>query len=176
MWKLFSGVLADKIEHHMGEHMDDSQKGVGRGARGAKNQVVIDKTVADNSRRRSTNLVMAWIDCKKANDSVPHSWILECLELYKIHPSTRELIATSMNHWKTRWVANNQDIDTVNIRRGIYQGDSLSPLLFCIALNPLSSLLAESKYAYRFKDGTTINHLFYMDDIKLYAKNEQEID
>ena len=28
---------------------------------------------------------------------------------------------------------------------------------------------------YRFKNGTTINHL-YMDDIKLHARNEQGID
>ena len=73
MWKLLSGVLADKIEHHMGDHMSDSQKSVGRGTRGAKHQLLIDKTVAGDSRRRSTNLAMVWIDYMKAFDSVPHS-------------------------------------------------------------------------------------------------------
>ena len=29
---------------------------------------------------------MAWIDYSKAHDSVPHSWILECLRLYNVHP------------------------------------------------------------------------------------------
>ena len=58
MWKLFSGVLADKIEHYIGELMSDSQKGVGRGTRGAKHQLVIDKTVTGDSKRRSTNLAM----------------------------------------------------------------------------------------------------------------------
>ena len=48
-------------------------------------------------------------------------------------------------------------------------------MLFCMALNPLSALLDKSTYGYRFKSGTTIN-LLYMDDIKLYAKNEQDID
>ena len=28
----------------------------------------------------------AWIDYKKAFDSVPHSWILKCLQMYKINP------------------------------------------------------------------------------------------
>ena len=51
-----------------------------------------------------------------------------------------------------------------------------SPLLFCMALNPLSALLDKSTYGYRFKSGTTINHPLYMDDIKLYAMNEQDID
>ena len=40
----------------------------------------------------------------------------------------------------------------------------------------MSTLLAESKCALRFKDGTTINHLFYMDDMKLDAKTERDID
>ena len=33
-----------------------------------------------------------------------------------------------------------------------------------------------STYGYRFKSGTTVNHVLYIDDIKLYAKNEQDID
>ena len=49
-------------------------------------------------------------------------------------------------------------------------------MLFCIALNPTSALLDKSTYGYQFKSGTTINHLLYMGDIKLYSKNEQDID
>ena len=37
-------------------------------------------------------------------------------------------------------------------------------------------MLDKSAYEYRFKSGTTINHLLYMDDMNLYAKNEQDID
>ena len=48
-------------------------------------------------------------------------------------------------------------------------------MLFCIALNLLSALLGKSTYEYRFQSGTTINHLLYMGNIKLYAKNEQDI-
>ena len=33
---------------------------------------------------------------------------------------------------------------TIKIKSGIYQGDSLSPLVFCLALAPLSSLLNKS--------------------------------
>ena len=34
----------------------------------------------------------------------------------------------------------------MQIRRGIFQGDSLSPLLFCMALNPLSKELNRTGY------------------------------
>ena len=32
-------------------------------------------------RNRKTSLAMAWIDCRKEYDMVPHSWIMECLDL-----------------------------------------------------------------------------------------------
>ena len=175
-WKLLSGVIAGKLEEHMGTHMSSAQKGIGRNTRGAKHQLLVDLTVSQDSRKRHTNLAMAWIDYKKAYDSVPHSWILECLRLYNVNPKLLAFIKMSMNHWRTELEANGKKIASVNIQRGIYQGDALSPLLFCICLNPLSSLLRDTKYGYQFKSGTTINHLFYMDDIKLYAKKERDID
>jgi hypothetical protein len=81
-----------------------------------------------------------------------------------------------MKLWNTTLTVNSSEIGQVNIKRGIYQGDALSPLLFCISLNPLSDIITKSAYGYKFKSGTKINHLFYMDDIKLYAKSEREID
>jgi hypothetical protein len=176
MWKLLSGIMADKIMEHMGMYMHDAQKGIGGGSRGSKHQLLIDQTVAKDSRSRHTNLAMAWIDYKKAYDSVPHSWILESLRLHKIDPRLVAFIQQSMAHWRTTLYANTKYIADVNIKCGIYQGDALSPLLFCIALNPLSTMLEQSGYGYKFKSGTTINHLLYMDDIKLYAKNERDID
>ena len=56
------------------------------------------------------------------------------------------------------------------------QGYALSPLLLCIALNPWSTLLDKNAYGYKFKGGTTINHLVYISDTKIYARNEQDIN
>ena len=42
-----------------------------------KGILLIDNTILRDCRKRHTNLGMAWIDYKKADDMVPHSWILE---------------------------------------------------------------------------------------------------
>ena len=65
------------------------------------------------------------------------------------------------------------------MRRGIFQGDSLSPLWFCMALNPISTLLNSTGYGFKIKDETSVkhllNHLMYMDDIKMYASTEHQL-
>ena len=96
--------------------------------------MLIGQSVAKDARSRHTNLAMASIDYKKAYDSVPHSWILECLRVYKIDPRLVTSIRQSMSHWRTTLSDNSKSIPDVTIKCGIYQGDALSPLLFYMAL------------------------------------------
>ena len=52
----------------------------------------------------------------------------------------------------------------------------LSPLLFCLALNPLSEVIKTTKFGYTTKSGELIQHLPYMDDLKLYTKNKRDLN
>ena len=45
------------------------------------NQLLIDKMITSDARKHKKNLSMSWIDYKKAYDMVPHSWLLEVVEL-----------------------------------------------------------------------------------------------
>lgn len=63
----------------------------------------------------------------------------------------------------------------ININTGIYQGDSQSPLLFCIALFLLTSILNKTKTGYQCKhEKQKVNHFLYVDDLKLMAKSDEE--
>ena len=63
------------------------------------------------------------------------------------------------------------------IQRGIFQGDALSPLLFIIAMIPLNHILRKCTAGYKLsRSQEKINHLMYMDYIKLFAKNETELE
>ena len=63
-------------------------------------------------------------------------------------------------------------LGTVDIKRGIFQGDSLSPLLFVIVMIPLSLILRDTRAGYLLKkEGCKINYLLFTDDLKLYGKN-----
>ena len=124
---------------------------------------------AENCRRRHTNLNMAWIDYKKTYDMVSHSWILESVTLAGIAENIKRLLKNCMGNWKTELNAYETMLGEVNIRRGIFLGDSLSPLLFVIAIIPLTRMLRQCDTGYQLGDGhSKINHLLFMDDLKLY--------
>ena len=179
MWKLLTGVLADHLYDHLDEKdlLPVEQKGCRRGSRGTKDQLLIDKAVIRNSKRRQTNLAMAWIDYKKAYDMVPHSWIEKSMNLFKVAKNVENLVSKSMNQWNTELTASGKNLGNVKIRRGIFQGDSLSPLLFVLAMIPMSLVLRKIKMSYSLgKKQESVNHLLFMDDLKLYAKSEDQID
>ena len=65
-------------------------------------------------------------------------------------------------------------LSTVSVQCGIFQGDTLSPLLFCLALNPFSHLL-DHLYGYRVSSDMSLTHLLFMDDLKLFARNDNDL-
>ena len=90
---------------------------------------------------------MAWIDYKKAYDMVPHSWIIKCLDLFGVAENIQSLLVNSMEKWKVMICSGNSELSDVEIKRGIFQGDSLSPLVFVLAMIPLSLILGKAKTA-----------------------------
>ena len=128
---------------------------------------------------RHRNLSLAWIDYRKAFDSVPHDWLINALKLYKISPVIVNVIKFSMSLWKTNLLLTHENgtlrSNKIDIDCGIFQGDSLSPLIFCLALAPLSTILIGTGYGYKIQN-RFISHLFYMGDLKLFAKDENNLE
>ena len=120
---------------------------------------------------------MAWVDYKKAYDMVPHSWIIECLDLFGLAENIKSLLVNSMEKGEVMLFSGNSELGEVEIMRGIFQGDSLSPLVFVLALIPLSLILGKAKAAYEFSESKEkINHLLSMNDLKLYSRIEKGLD
>ena len=61
---------------------------------------------------------------------VPHSWIKERLNLFGVAGNIKTLSINSMEKWRVMLCAGNSELGKVDIRRDIFQGDSLSPLVF----------------------------------------------
>ena len=70
-----------------------------------------------------------------------------------------------------------KSLEETKIQRGIFHGDALSALLFLIAMMPLNPIHRKCAAGYKLsRPQEKINHLMYMDDIKLFAKNKKELE
>ena len=103
---------------------------------------------------------MAWINYKKVYDMVPHSWIEKSMNLFKVAKNVENLVSKSMNQWNTELTASGQNLGNVKIRRGIFQADSLSPLLLVLVMIPMSLVLRKMQISYSLgKKQENVNHL-----------------
>ncbi|CAK1599725.1 unnamed protein product [Parnassius mnemosyne] len=182
IYKTLTSILSARISRHLNlnQVMSCAQNGCRGGGRGTKEPLLIDAVIGKVVKRNRRNLSAAWIDYKKAFDSVPHAWLKRVLELYKIDCTVRDFLGQCMGQWSTilchlgeRMTAAENHI---KIRRGIFQGDCLSPIWFCLSLNPLSTILEGSGRGFQLrKGGTKVTHLFYMDDLKLFASSRSHL-
>ena len=109
---------------------------------------------------------MAGVDFQKAYDMVPHSRILKTLEL----------VGTSTNIINS-FFSGQSRLGKVITRRGIFEGDSLSPLLFAVPLIPVTIIRRTLKQRYSFGKGNErLDHLLFMDNLRLYSSNGIEND
>ena len=72
----------------------------GKGSRGTNDLLYVDRAVIKDVKSRNKNLAMASIDYKKANDMVPDSLIIDCLDLLGVAENIQSLLVNSMEKWK----------------------------------------------------------------------------
>ena len=105
MWKLLTGVIDEEMYNYLEREkiLPEGQKGCKRGSRGTKDQLLTDKTVLKDCKKRHTNLSMAWLDYRKAYGLVPHSRINECMEMFGIAENLRTFCKRVRNSGGYRW-------------------------------------------------------------------------
>ena len=110
------------------------------------------------------------VDFRKPYDIVPHSWMIKSLELVGAAKNIVNLLKETMEKWKTNLICSNTHLGAVKINCGIFQDESLSLLLFAVSLLPLTLVLRKMKQRYSIGKGKSkLNHLLFMDDLKLYG-------
>ena len=127
-----SGVTPDQIYGHLDQQklLPEEQKECRKGSRRTNDLLYIDSAVITEFKSRKKYLAIAWIDCKKTYDMVPHSWIKECLELFGVVENIKTLLVNSMEKWRVMLCAGNSELGEVDNKQGIFQGYSFFFLFF----------------------------------------------
>ena len=102
---------------------------------------MINKTILEELTENRRSLIKMWLDYQKAFDSVPHEWLIKALELAKIPERIKTPIKTLMKKWSTNGNIQSGvtfiESQPIQYLRGMFQGDSLSILLFIFSVSSL---------------------------------------
>ena len=116
---------------------------------------------------------------QKSYDRVPHGWLQLVLEAISAPAIVRRSIARLIPMWESMFAMRTDDgpVQTnLTFKRGLFQGDFLSPLLFWFCIAPKSQALRLTAAGYRSKHGSVpVTHQFNMDDLKLYAQTQKDM-
>ncbi|VDK49356.1 unnamed protein product [Cylicostephanus goldi] len=154
-----------------------------KGIWGCTHAHILDQTIVRHAKKSKKELHMLWVDMTKAYDSISHQALLWCLRQWQLSPSIVNLLEKLIKCQKVRYfgkVANQQvSSKPLSVRNGLMQGDSLSPLLFVMVIAPVSYWIRNNIHPYEARtapntqsmrnDRLRLSHIFYMDDLKVYA-------
>ena len=140
------------------------------------NYFFIDWVVATEAKVDKMNLSVAWIDFRKAYDVVPHQDMLQAIRAPTL---VRHTIGKVMRQWRMGLevrTAADIAVEQVEFRRGLFQGDSLSPLLFVLTVAPLSSFLRLAGGVQSAHHESAVTHLLFMDDLKVFERSQEDLE
>ena len=85
VYKAITTTLFNPVNQHLEEHqlIQRDQRGACEGSNGTLDNLLIDKTVQENARDHRRNMACAWVDVRKAYDSVDHKVLRVVLQMHK---------------------------------------------------------------------------------------------
>lgn len=192
-YKLVTGVMARWISNEVRKvplALPDSQLALKKGVWSTTHAHILDRTIVQDCVSRKRKLAIAWIDFSKAFDSIPHSYILWILKSIGIDGNIISLLSGLMDRWELSFVGfvkgRFRTSRPLKVLNGVLQGDTLSPLLFCLSVSPISHYLNTNLRKYTTSTGTiggaltdrslSINLLYYVDDLVIYIPEAVDLD
>ena len=172
-YKLFTSVMEARIRNLVTSRdwWPKEQRALVSDVRGCQEAVLLDKAVMRTATAgKGRTIAVGWVDYQKAYDSVSQEWLRMLLERV-VGGRTANCLSRLMEGWATRLQVGRAKGDLIRYRRGLFQGDGLSPLLFCLAISPISYLLRLTPGFSLPAPVEKVTHIFYMDDLKVYARD-----
>lgn len=136
---------------------------------GTQENLTILNTLLADARKRLKSIQIATLDLRKAFDSVSHKTIIDSITALGCPIMFIDYVKSLYSNSRTVLQYNGSST-YLNIKRGVLQGDPLSPLIFNIVMDRAIAKLSENiGYTY---NGVIVNCIAYADDIILIAETK----
>ena len=180
--KLYSSILNKRLQNYLESNkiLVGEQNGF-RASRSCIDHIFVLVAVLRNRKELGKETFLAFIDYKKAFDSVDRNLLFFKLAKIGVNGRMYQAISTLYSNPKSRVVLRDYETDYFDCPIGVKQGDCLSPTLFAIFINDLALEIKDSKLGINLdiEGGPKIDYicniLLYADDIVCLAENEADL-
>jgi len=177
--KAFTNLIYNRLIKYVERNqiLNETQFGFRRG-RSTKQYSRMLLNIIEDSKKWNKPLHLIILDIGKAFDSIQHKLIEKILSYIKVPKIATNVIMDLYKNAKSRLKIEDYWGDTFQFKRPIWQGDSLSPLLFILAINPILETFNKHNTEYKIgvQNSIKIGMLGYCDDITGITRGESEME
>ena len=175
--KLFTKILARRLRPRMHELVHPCQSAFIK-SRAIHDNFVFVRAQARLFRQKKFPALLLKLDLQKAFDSLSWEFLLEVLEAKGFGQRWRDWIACLLYTATTKIIVNGEFSRRIFHRRGLRQGDPLSPQLFVIVTDVLAALFAMADRVGALKTNRYLlaqNRIsLYADDVVIFTEPDQQ--
>ncbi|KAH7684588.1 protein F43G9.7 [Aphelenchoides avenae] len=176
IYKLFTKVVLNRITEQLDAAQPPEQAGFRSGFSTSDHMQTLNQ-IQERARERGMRLYLIFIDYEKAFDSIEINAVLNALTRQGVDRSYVDVLGDVYEGCTTE-IKLFHDAVQIPIRRGVRQGDTISPKLFTAALE---EVFKELRWEDRNNcgiviDGRRLTHLRFADDIVLIGTTKKDVE
>lgn len=172
IYKLFSSIINKRISVTIEANQPIEQAGF-RKSFSTIDHIHTLEQIMEKYQEKQITLYIAYIDYKKAFDTVSHSSIWTALQAQKVEQKYIDIISNIYKS-STAKIKLESTGPTFSIGRGVKQGDPLSPKLFISLLESIIKRLNWEKTGLNI-NGKYLSHLCFADDLVLLSESSTQL-
>ncbi len=177
MGKLYHQILAQRFVNYLtgNKYIDKSaQKAFINRVNGTvEHNQVLNKCIQHSKSNKKT-IHITFFHLEDAFGSVPHDLIQHTLQRFHIPQEIQNYITSLYSNISGTVVTKSWKSEQFNFKKGVYQGDPLSPIVFLVAFNPILEVLQNVKHkGYMLNKDTKIICTPFADDFNLITTHKK---
>ncbi|XP_075665344.1 uncharacterized protein LOC142635008 [Castanea sativa] len=180
IYKIVTKVLVNRKKHLMPTLVSPSKTVFIFGIQGTNNVIIAQELVYTLERKKGkARFMILKIDLEKTYDRLEWSFVRSMLVSLGFHSDTVDLILSCISSTSAFLLFNGSQIGDIFPSCGLRQGDPISPYIFILCmefLNTLINMKCEEGSWKKIKascNGLGFSHMFFADDLLLFAKTDE---